>query len=449
MTRRAALLLAVLAVVGAGAVATATAGTTASAAPAAENATLDHDGDELTLEAAGGQVVSGTTTLPPGSEVTVRLRAADGESRFVKEKTATVQDDGAFLVLFDLTIADPGQNVTAAVHGPDGERLVERFPGTVVEGDVDLGLADHDPSVRSGGTATLSVHVEPGTTAALVVEGRETDYRLAATVTDGDGDGVVDVRFDTAVAGTGGDPLSAADPDDAVRVDDETALDGALPADHYGLSLGLEDATVHVGTLAVEGTGATATATPTPTEPPARSGHPQLDPTVSTVDAGRVLELSVSLGNASAATLSLGAPETNYVLNATVRDGDGDNVVVLRFDTAAAGTDGATLSTVADADAVTVTHETDLAGPPVDPGEYKVSLYRGTGTTGSPVDIGTVLVQEAPAGTTRTATPTPTPTTPTGTVSPRGGLAVDPSLLALGGIAVAGLGAAVVLSLRR
>jgi hypothetical protein len=73
----------------------------------------------LTLEAREGVPVSGTTTLAPGSELTVQLRRTDGE-QFLLADTTTVRPDRTFRATFNLSGSSVGANVTAVVADRDG-----------------------------------------------------------------------------------------------------------------------------------------------------------------------------------------------------------------------------------------------------------------------------------------------------------------------------------------
>lgn len=91
---------------------------------------LDYEGDALALQSGAGQVVSGTTALPAGTEVVVRLQGSGGQA-FVRQATATVREDGTFRATFDLSGIDPGASFTVTVVS-DGEVLAEAA-GEVVE----------------------------------------------------------------------------------------------------------------------------------------------------------------------------------------------------------------------------------------------------------------------------------------------------------------------------
>lgn len=75
----------------------------------------------LTLRAAEGQSVSGTTELDAGRPVTVRLRST-GNNPLMLSREATVGEDGRFSAAFNLTGASAPTNATATVYA-DGEQI--------------------------------------------------------------------------------------------------------------------------------------------------------------------------------------------------------------------------------------------------------------------------------------------------------------------------------------
>jgi hypothetical protein len=92
-------------------------------AATAASASVDHEGDALTLRAESGQTVSGTTSLSGDAEVTVRLRGA-GDSAFLQSATTTTDDAGDFEATFDLgdvDAADAGPVTVTVRH--DGTTL--------------------------------------------------------------------------------------------------------------------------------------------------------------------------------------------------------------------------------------------------------------------------------------------------------------------------------------
>lgn len=95
----------------------------ATTAVTAASASVDHEGDTLTLRAESGQTVSGTTSLPSGAELSVRLQG-QGSEAFLTSKTTTTGESGAFEVTFDLSDVDPsaaGPVSVSVVH--DGTTL--------------------------------------------------------------------------------------------------------------------------------------------------------------------------------------------------------------------------------------------------------------------------------------------------------------------------------------
>jgi hypothetical protein len=104
------------------------------------------------------------------------------------------------------------------------------------------------------------------------------------------------------------------------------------------------------------------------------------DPRVVETVRGRSVRLSLSLGDAEAATLSVGGPAGSYALDVVVRDGDDDGRVTLAFDTGNASRGDGAVRVVGDADTATVRHAPDGVARALDAGEYPLVLYRGTDT---------------------------------------------------------------------
>jgi hypothetical protein len=170
----------------------------------------------------------------------------------------------------------------------------------------------------------------------------------------------------------------------------------------------------------------TATATPTaePDAPVAFGEH------VFVVEGGGVAAIPVSFeGDADEAVVVIGnETEANYELEAVVTDGDGDGAAVVYVDTAIAGRGGEPLST-SGGDSVAVRSETSLDSP-LDPANYDVSLYAGGERSGSPSDVGSLVLQSTA---TRTATATAdNPSTPVGGTDVSDGSGLDS--LVVGGL---------------
>jgi len=278
--------------------------------PDTPSALVLHDGGELTVENRSGQVVRGRTNLPPGAELTLQLRSSAGAAPFIKQTTATVDDNGTFRAVFGFE--DIGQDVAF--------RVVVRYNGTeltttrgrvvcrdgceptatpgdrttpadraVYEG-AEVGVVQ----VANGSVARVRLRLGDADAAVLTVASPSTTYGLAATVRDGDGDGAVVVLFDTAAAGNGA-PLSAAGDADGVAVRDER---GRFVATDYRLALhppGNDSTEVATGLLVVTQGGAD---TPLLTGTPDGDGAATLGSAIAIVAgiAVAVLGLGLLLG---------------------------------------------------------------------------------------------------------------------------------------------------------
>lgn len=134
---------------------------------------------------------------------------------------------------------------------------------------------------------------------------------------------------------------------------------------------------------------------PTTTADPLRNATSLSVARLSEGPLGETVRIPVALGNASAATLTVGGPAFNYEVAATLRDGNGDGRVDVLFHTANAGRHSRTLAPADAADSVTsVGEETTLRGA-LDPADYAVSVARGTDPDAPPADEGTVVVYDS------------------------------------------------------
>lgn len=75
---------------------------------------LTYEGDRVTLAPAGGQTVAGTSALPAGEPLIVRLRAS-GDNPFIRSVETTVTDGGDFTATFDLSGIAPDTAVSVVV----------------------------------------------------------------------------------------------------------------------------------------------------------------------------------------------------------------------------------------------------------------------------------------------------------------------------------------------
>ncbi|WP_276271125.1 BGTF surface domain-containing protein [Haloarcula litorea] len=430
------------------------------AGPGLADATATVDDDGLPLASAQQQVVTGETSLAAGTELTVRLRSANSASPFLKQQTARVAEDGTFAAVFDMSRVAANTSYELTVHY-DGTTLVERS-GRVAACDGDC--TDPVPEtptptperhegtvfrVEQGENITFAVPTDDGGQATFSLGGPDVNYLLNVTVTDGNGDGAVPVRFDTSAAGTDEPTLSVVSPeDDSLTVTNpEPELPSTLDAADYEYRVydgeGTDGEPRSVGTIVVEANDSAEESFAVDDEP-AEFGFERA---IYRTRAGETAAINVTLAGADAATVSIGGPETGYEINATVRDGNGDGVVTLLFDTAAAGREGRTLSTAATADTVVVEPGSEVARDTrIAADDYPLSLYRGESVSESKADIGTLAVQAGDAD--WTSTPAVESLTESGQPASAGGpsSSLGPGALALGvGGLLAAAGIAVVL----
>lgn len=424
---------------------------------------IDHDGDQFTPGAAPGRVVSGETDLDPGTELTVRLRSANASAPFLVQQPATVTDGGRFRTTVDLGSVPAGTGFELTVH-TGGETLLETG-GRVVECTDDCTVSTATPgedeyvmrvdavdtdgpdisSISEGVVGkTVSIHVAVGnrSNASVAIGGPEVNYRLNATVRDGNDDGRVLLRLHTDAAGGDSTTLTARDDADTVSIRSETSLaePGLDPASY---DMALFPSETPTGDSVAEGTlvlhaGGEDDALPASSQPDGSSGEPELGlrDTIVMAQSGQQTTLELVMGTHNTATVAIGSPEQGVVLNATVEDGDGDGTVDLLLDTTAVGDDDQpALTTAQDDDSVTVT--TERAESALGPGDYDIDVYAGTDPSGAPDDIGTLALQGSLTNGTDTTPPTDTNATgPSSAVLGSGALAVG------GVLAIAGLGLA-------
>jgi len=159
------------------------------------SATFETNDDGIVqVEADGGQTISGTTNVAPGTELSVRAKA----STFLKTQSTTVQDDGSFSAEFDFSNVEENTSFTATLPnrgfsddaetpGQVGQAQVgaatfnnQSFTGTadsvnVASVTVSEGgfVTIHDSTLNDGDTFDsvrgTSDYLEPGTTEAVSV----------------------------------------------------------------------------------------------------------------------------------------------------------------------------------------------------------------------------------------------------------------------------------------
>lgn len=290
---------------------------TSTQATPTENATIHHEGDRLTLEAAPGQTISGTTTLTPGEPVSVRLRSTS-ESPFLRTIETTTGANGSFEGQVDLHNVDPGATFEVVVLH-DGTQLTtdsgvvtactSNCEPTATETTPEPGNSDPQQTVTDdwpseddwlaesiiltyrGRTVTIPINVddtaETPDSATITIGDQDVNYVLNATVRDTSGDGRVALLFNTANAGFDA-PTLAVEGNDELTVHSETNLPSPLDAGNYDITVFRYDSTteeVDIGTLVVnEALNGTITPGTTTTRP--QSGSPAVGTAPTTVGDG-------------------------------------------------------------------------------------------------------------------------------------------------------------------
>ncbi len=128
-------------------------------------ASFDVNSDEqVQVEAASGQAISGETNVAPGTELTIRARAS-GDSPFLKTADATVQSDSTFSGTFDFS--GVSENTTFATTVPN---LITESVEGVVGGATDTSTPTPTPEP----TATPTPTPEPTETPTSTPEPTDT-----------------------------------------------------------------------------------------------------------------------------------------------------------------------------------------------------------------------------------------------------------------------------------
>jgi hypothetical protein len=291
-------------------------------------------------------------------------------------------------------------------------------------------------SVEQGDVATIPVSTNGTDVVTFSLGSESVNYLINATLSDDNDDGSVPVQFDTAAAGTDDQTLSVADSGDSLTITrPEPELPSTIDAAAYDYRIiRTGDKPDEVGTVSI-------TANESATEEFVVDDTPELgfERSIYRTRQGETGQISIALGTAGAATVSIGGPESGYEINATVRDGTGDGIVTLLFDTETAGQSGATLTTAERGDTVSVVTGSEVdRDTPIDTGNYDLTLYRGDSVAGEPTDIGTLVLSAGEESTSTSSTdgsdrittgPATAQQSPLGLVALLGG-----GIIAIGGI---------------
>ncbi|ADQ66417.1 hypothetical protein C499_01635 [Halogeometricum borinquense DSM 11551] len=189
---------------------------------AEESATIVHEGDTLTLHQSTGQTVSGETTLPEGTTLSIRMSSTgDTSPAFLRVSETTVTEHGTFEAHFDMS-EGPKTGTFEVTVSHDGDSLTET-EGKIVPCDsncTDVTVTEHDtpdegmqPSpdrvdmvsvveVTQTRTARIPVTFGDKEKVTITIGSEEVNYKYVATLRDRDDDGRAVVLFDTENAGT-------------------------------------------------------------------------------------------------------------------------------------------------------------------------------------------------------------------------------------------------------
>jgi hypothetical protein len=143
-------------------------------------ATLNR-GHDVRVKAEGGQEISGTTNLPPQSEITVQVNSNIDSAVFFERPTASVSENGTFTATFNLSNKPPNSNFTARAS-INGMNISEQIDGRVVRPGVEITEAPtNTPTPEPVQTIELPPQTATQTTAPE--NPTETEQKTSATPT--------------------------------------------------------------------------------------------------------------------------------------------------------------------------------------------------------------------------------------------------------------------------
>ena len=175
----------------------------------------------------------------------VYLYDEDGR-RVALERTALTAENETF----DFGTLATGSYRVVVVEAQTGVQVSTTFgvggayqPGVVPEVTVD----------EPADVVSVPITLPNGTSrATVVVAGDRGEYRVEATVVDRDGDGTVDLEWNTFYAGRGAVALRTPGPDVVVNATRERDLDGFLREGEYGLAVRANGRTLDRGAVVVD-----------------------------------------------------------------------------------------------------------------------------------------------------------------------------------------------------
>jgi len=354
------------------------------------NATLvDGDGD--------GRVIAVLDAWAAGREAPALTVA--GEDDRVSVDSETTLGDTIAPVEYDMRLYRSDDHDDAISVGTLSVRDADIQPVTTAAPEV-----QSVATANRGQSAEIRVSVGDRDNVSLTV-GDDTDgFGLEATLTDGNDDGRVTVDLDTTASDASGNIVRPNDRQDQVHVRAERGTDDGIPVGSYDVEIAHNESAPVIDTGTLEVTERAMFA----------NDEPGFAESVVTVRQDQSAEILVSVGDRDRAALVIGDEDTNYRLNATLVDGDGDGRVRAVFDAGAAGSDAPTLTATDGDDQVSIDAETTV--DTVEATEYAMNLHRSD-DYGDMIAVGTISVRDAvetetaDGGSTTSETPETTVTT--------------------------------------
>ncbi|MFB6148940.1 MAG: BGTF surface domain-containing protein [Halobacteriales archaeon] len=378
-------------------------------------ATTIKGAENLSLRAGQGIPIRGRASVPPGAELNVRLRSS-GDTPFLLQRSVRVNRTGQFRAVVDLANADPGSQFELTISYNDTQ--LYDTSGTVIacpecdeeaesDGENRLDVPNTFELVH-GDTPAVPITLNNATEGTLVIGGDSVNYRINATVRDGNGDGSVWVDLNVSVAGRPDrdpSPLSVRNDQDTVSIISETALPAdqeRLDGGEYPVRVYYDGELVDRGLLIFPDVDPTTGDSDDETADESASQMPAFgfERNIVSTYQGQKLSLAAEFGTTGTATIRFGDNRTNYTAVLTVEDGNDDGRVELLVDTTAIDGDGGAWRLADGGDRLTVkaiTTNGSIANTgTLQTREYPVSIYRGSNTSGQPTDIGTIAIKSSP-----------------------------------------------------
>ncbi len=149
-------------------------------------ATHDFDADPANVTNAEAQMISGSSTVAPGSELTVRVKSdGDTQPRFLKTGTAFVQANGTWSAEFDFSEQNVGDTFVVTVSG--GVADEEEIDGNVVEAVEETTETTTTEETTEETTTTTEATTTEETTEATTTTAATTEETTTSSNTPGFG----------------------------------------------------------------------------------------------------------------------------------------------------------------------------------------------------------------------------------------------------------------------